>query len=61
MNKVEHMSKNSWKAEVEKLKFREKLVTEMGGEENVKRQHDAGRMTVRTKRCFGPGRTWVEC
>src|SRR2546422_284179 len=39
----------SWEAEVEELRRREELARRMGGEEKVKRQHDAGRLTVRER------------
>ena len=39
----------SWKPEVEELRRREELATEMGGAERVTRQHEAGRLTVRER------------
>ena len=39
----------SWQSELDELARRKALVQRMGGEEKVKRQHDAGRMTVRER------------
>ena len=39
----------SWDNEVNEIKKRLKLIQEMGGKEKVKRQHDAGRTTVRQR------------
>jgi acetyl-CoA carboxylase carboxyltransferase component len=39
----------SWQAEIEELARREALAHRMGGPEKVKRQHDAGRLTVRER------------
>lgn len=39
----------SWEPEIEELKRRKELAREMGGKENVKRQHEAGRLTVRER------------
>ena len=39
----------SWEDEVNEIKKRLKLIQEMGGKEKVKRQHDAGRTTVRQR------------
>ena len=39
----------SWNNEVNEIKKRLKLIQEMGGKEKVKRQHDAGRTTVRQR------------
>jgi acetyl-CoA carboxylase carboxyltransferase component len=39
----------SWKAEVEELRRREALARQMGGDERVARQHQAGRLTVRER------------
>ena len=39
----------SWDDEVNEIKKRLKLIQEMGGKEKVKRQHDAGRTTVRQR------------
>ena len=44
--KVEQMT---WKDEVEELHKRKKLSYRMGGEENVKKQHDLGKMTARER------------
>ncbi len=35
-----------WEAGIEELKHRQRLAELMGGAENVKRQHDGGRLTV---------------
>jgi len=39
----------SWEADIEELRRREALARQMGGPEKVKRQHDAGRLTVRER------------
>jgi acetyl-CoA carboxylase carboxyltransferase component len=39
----------SWAPEVEELRRRREQALEMGGEKNVKRQHDAGRLTIRER------------
>jgi acetyl-CoA carboxylase carboxyltransferase component len=39
----------SWSAEVEEMKRRRAAALAMGGAKNVKRQHDAGRLTVRER------------
>ena len=39
----------SWEADIEELRRREALARQMGGAEKVKRQHDAGRLTVRER------------
>ena len=39
----------TWKDEVENLNKRKKLSYQMGGEENVKKQHDLGKMTARER------------
>src|SRR5438309_7402338 len=39
----------SWESDVEELRRREALAREMGGPDKVKRQHDAGRLTVRER------------
>jgi acetyl-CoA carboxylase carboxyltransferase component len=39
----------TWKPEVEELRRREGLAAGLGGPERVKRQHDAGRLTVRER------------
>ncbi len=49
MRKSKDKSENSWKPEIEELRLREKLAAEMGGPENVERQHAAGRLTVRER------------
>ncbi|MBI5948471.1 MAG: methylmalonyl-CoA carboxyltransferase [Chloroflexi bacterium] len=38
-----------WEPEIEELKRRQELAELMGGEENVKRQHDGGKLTVRER------------
>lgn len=39
----------SWQKEVDELRRREAMAQAMGGEEKVKRQHDAGRLTIRER------------
>jgi acetyl-CoA carboxylase carboxyltransferase component len=39
----------SWQAELDELKARQAMAREMGGADKVKRQHDAGRLTVRER------------
>jgi acetyl-CoA carboxylase carboxyltransferase component len=39
----------SWEADIEELRRREALARQMGGPNKVKRQHDAGRLTVRER------------
>jgi len=39
----------SWESEIEELRRREALARQMGGPDKVKRQHDAGRLTVRKR------------
>jgi len=39
----------SWEADIEELCRREALARQMGGPDKVKRQHDAGRLTVRER------------
>ncbi|MEO8452941.1 MAG: carboxyl transferase domain-containing protein, partial [Gemmatimonadota bacterium] len=39
----------TWQKEVDELRRREAMAREMGGAEKVKRQHDAGRLTVRER------------
>jgi acetyl-CoA carboxylase carboxyltransferase component len=39
----------SWEYEIEELRRREAMARQMGGAEKVKRQHDAGRLTVRER------------
>ena len=39
----------SWQAELDELRTREAMARRMGGEDKVKRQHDAGRLTVRER------------
>jgi len=47
----------NWKPELEELARREALAAQMGGEDKVQRQHDAGRLTVRDRihRLLDPG------
>ena len=47
----------SWKPEVDELRRREALASQMGGTERVARQHDAGRLSVRERiaRLADPG------
>jgi acetyl-CoA carboxylase carboxyltransferase component len=40
----------SWQPEVDEIKRREALARQMGGRENVERQHAAGRLAVRERR-----------
>jgi len=39
----------SWEKEIEELKKRVNLAHQMGGPEKIKRQHDAGRLTIRER------------
>ncbi len=39
----------SWEADIEELRRRDALARQMGGPDKVKRQHDAGRLTVRER------------
>ncbi len=39
----------SWKKEIEEIKLRKSLALDLGGKEKVKRQHKAGRLTVRQR------------
>lgn len=39
----------TWEPEVLEIRRREALIRQMGGEENVKRQHDGGKLTVRER------------
>ena len=47
----------SWEPEIEELRRRMELARQMGGPENVERQHKAGRLTVRERieRLLDPG------
>ena len=38
-----------WERDIEELRRREALARQMGGPDKVKRQHDAGRLTVRER------------
>jgi len=49
MSKSKDTQDNGWKQEIAELRLREKLATEMGGPENIERQHSAGRLTVRER------------
>jgi acetyl-CoA carboxylase carboxyltransferase component len=51
------ISKVSWQPELDEIRRREALAREMGGAANIKRQHDAGRLTVRERieRLLDPG------
>jgi len=39
----------SWQPEIDELRERERLARRMGGPEKIKRQHDAGKLTVRER------------
>src|ERR1700693_2144877 len=39
----------SWKLEIEELRRREELARRMGGANKVRRQHEAGKLTVRER------------
>ena len=39
----------TWQQELDELEKREALAKRMGGEDKVKRQHDAGRLTIRER------------
>ena len=39
----------SWEKEVEEIRRRVELAKEMGGADNIKRQHDGGKLTVRER------------
>ena len=39
----------SWKKEIKHLELRKFLAKKLGGKEKIKRQHDAGRLTVRER------------
>src|ERR1700732_4074719 len=39
----------SWEKEVEEIRRRVELAKAMGGDENIKRQHDGGKLTVRER------------
>jgi acetyl-CoA carboxylase carboxyltransferase component len=47
----------SWQPELDEIKRRIKLAEQMGGAENIKRQHDGGKLTVRERvaRLLDPG------
>jgi acetyl-CoA carboxylase carboxyltransferase component len=46
---VETRGDMSWETDIEELRRREALARQMGGPDKVKRQHDAGRLTVRER------------
>ena len=37
----------SWQPELDELRERERLARELGGADKIKRQHDAGKLTIR--------------
>src|ERR1700728_3111316 len=39
----------SWQPELDEIKRRIQLAEQMGGEDNIKRQHDGGKLTVRER------------
>ena len=39
----------TWQPELDELRAREKMARQMGGADKVKRQHDAGRLTIRER------------
>ena len=39
----------AWQPELDELRERERLARELGGADKVKRQHDAGKLTVRER------------
>src|SRR5579884_3486535 len=39
----------SWQPEIDEIRRREELARRMGGPQNIERQHDAGRLTVRER------------
>src|ERR1700733_3586167 len=39
----------TWQPELDELRRRQELAERMGGPEKIKRQHDAGRLTVRER------------
>src|SRR6266568_3410555 len=39
----------SWQPELEELRERERLARELGGADKIKRQHDAGKLTIRER------------
>jgi acetyl-CoA carboxylase carboxyltransferase component len=39
----------SWQREIDEIRRREELAKQMGGAENIKRQHDGGKLTVRER------------
>ena len=45
----DNAERNSWKKEVDEIEFRKELAHKMGGEKNVQRQHDEGKLTVRER------------
>jgi acetyl-CoA carboxylase carboxyltransferase component len=39
----------SWQPEIDEIRRREQLAKQMGGDQNIKRQHDGGKLTVRER------------
>ena len=39
----------SWQPEIDEIRRREQLAKQMGGADNIKRQHDGGKFTVRER------------
>ena len=39
----------SWKKEIEEIKLRKSIALRLGGKDKVKKQHNAGRLTVRER------------
>src|SRR6266567_9464650 len=39
----------SWQPELDELRERERLARELGGADKIKRQHDAGKLTIRER------------
>src|SRR5262249_501615 len=39
----------SWQPELDELRQRERMARELGGADKIKRQHDAGKLTVRER------------
>ncbi len=47
----------TWEDELDEIRRRAELAKQMGGPENIKRQHDGGKLTVRERvdRLLDPG------
>ena len=47
----------TWEDELDEIRRRAELARQMGGPENIKRQHDGGKLTVRERvdRLLDPG------